>query len=46
MSLGFLRAPGPPSPLRRPPEPREDIELEELGSLSLGLWTVGKEGRL
>lgn len=41
MSAGFLR---PPSPLRRPPEPLEDMELEELGSL--GLLTVGNCGRL
>lgn len=41
MSAGFLR---PPSPLRRPPEPLEDMELEELGSR--GLLTVGNCGRL
>lgn len=41
MSVGFLR---PPSPLRRPPEPLEDMELEELGSR--GLLTVGNCGRL
>lgn len=41
MSVGFLR---PPSPLRLPPEPREDMELEELGSR--GLLTVGNCGRL
>ena len=45
MSAGFLRPTGPASPLRRPPEPREDMELEELGSL--GLFTVvGNWGRL
>ncbi|TNN72994.1 hypothetical protein EYF80_016784 [Liparis tanakae] len=41
MSAGFLR---PPSPLRRPPEPLEDMELDELGSR--GLLTVGNCGRL
>lgn len=41
ISAGFLR---PPSPLRRPPEPLEDMELEELGSR--GLLTVGNCGRL
>lgn len=41
MSAAFLR---PPSPLRLPPEPLEDMELEELGSL--GLLTVGNCGRL
>lgn len=41
MSAGFLRA---PSPRRRPPEPRDDMELEELGSR--GLLTVGNCGRL
>lgn len=41
MSAGFLR---PPSPLRRPPDPLEDMELEELGSR--GLLTAGNCGRL
>lgn len=39
MSAGFRR---PPSPLRLPPEPLEDMELEELGSL----LTAGNCGRL
>lgn len=41
MSAWILR---PPSPLRRPPEPLEDMELEELRSR--GLLTVGNCGRL
>lgn len=47
ISAGFLWLPEAPSPLLRPPEPRDDMEPEELGSLSpRGLWTAGKEGRL
>lgn len=41
---GFRRPPWCPSPLLRPPEPLEDMELEELGSR--GLFTVGNCGRL
>lgn len=44
-SLGFLRPPDPASPRRRPPEPREEIELEELG-VSLCPCAVGNDGRL
>lgn len=47
ISAAFLRLPETPSPFRRPPEPRDDMELEELGSFSpRGVWTPGKEGRL
>lgn len=46
-SEGFLRPAGGPSPLLRPPEPLEDMELEELGPPE-SLWgcSEGKEGRL